>query len=63
MNYFVTGATGFIGSRLVARLLERGGTVWFLTRSTDPDKLAPHIARWGENAGRAHPVVGNLEES
>ena len=27
MDYFVTGATGFIGRRLVQRLLERKGSV------------------------------------
>lgn len=60
MNYFVTGGTGFIGSRLVQKLLERGGSVWYLTRSEDPQGLAAK-SRWGELAGRAHAVVGNLE--
>lgn len=33
MNYFITGASGFIGKRLVARLLERkGSVVYFLMR-------------------------------
>ena len=43
MHYFVTGATGFIGKRLVKKLLERkGAVVHFLIRkesgrsSTDP---------------------------
>lgn len=27
MQYFVTGATGFIGKRLVKKLLERKGSV------------------------------------
>jgi thioester reductase-like protein len=36
MNYFVTGATGFIGKRLVAKLLARpDATVYFLTRTTE----------------------------
>lgn len=30
MNYFVTGATGFIGKFLVERLLQRQGTVYVL---------------------------------
>ena len=31
MQYFVTGATGFIGKRLVKKLLERkGAVVYFL---------------------------------
>ena len=32
MNYFVTGATGFIGRHLVAELLERDGTIYVLVR-------------------------------
>ena len=33
MHYFVTGATGFIGKRLVGKLLERkGAVVHFLVR-------------------------------
>ncbi len=33
MIYFVTGATGFIGKRLVAKLLEdTDAVVYFLTR-------------------------------
>ena len=32
MSYFVTGATGFIGKRLVSLLLDREGDVFVLTR-------------------------------
>ena len=38
MNYLVTGGTGFIGRHLVARLLERGGTVHLIAR--DPGATA-----------------------
>ena len=38
-TYFVTGATGFIGRRLVGRLLERGGEVHALVRSESLEKL------------------------
>ena len=41
MHYFVTGATGFIGKRLVARLLQRkGAVVHFLIRKESEGKVA-----------------------
>ena len=40
MTYFVTGATGFIGKRLVKKLLaRRGSTVYFLVRKESLDKV------------------------
>ena len=40
MSYFVTGATGFIGRRLVERLLEkRQGKVYVLVRSGSLERL------------------------
>ncbi|MFZ5512187.1 MAG: SDR family oxidoreductase [Pseudomonadota bacterium] len=61
MIYFVTGASGFIGKRLVKKLLERrGSTVYFLSRSQDPDKLAALYGYWGADERRAVPVAGDL---
>ncbi len=61
MEYFVTGASGFIGKRLVRKLLARpDSTVHFLTRSADPQRLESLYAFWGADAGRVHPVVGDL---
>ena len=40
MHYFVTGATGFIGKRLVKKLLERkGSVVHFLIRQESESKV------------------------
>ncbi|HEU4458384.1 MAG TPA: SDR family oxidoreductase [Methylibium sp.] len=64
MRYFVTGATGFIGKRLVKRLLERkGATVHFLLRKESEGKLAELRAYWGlagNATSRAVPVYGDL---
>ena len=63
MDYFVTGATGFIGKRLVKKLLARpDSTVHFLTRSKDPEKLEALYAFWGVDKSRAIPVIGDLKE-
>jgi NAD(P)-dependent dehydrogenase (short-subunit alcohol dehydrogenase family) len=64
MHYFVTGATGFIGKRLVKALLaRRGSTVSFLVREGSEGKLAALYEYWGL-AGtarkRAQPVHGDL---
>jgi len=61
MRYFVTGATGFIGKRLVKKLLERKGTVvHFLIRPESADKVAELRSFWGVGAARAVPVHGDL---
>ncbi|WP_328443386.1 SDR family oxidoreductase [Amycolatopsis sp. NBC_00438] len=63
-TYFVTGATGFLGKRLVARLLRRPETsaVYALVRETSRERLSV-LARGWENAGKLHPVVGDLTEA
>ncbi len=62
MTYFVTGASGFIGKRLVKKLLERkGSTVYFLIRAESKKKLPKMMAFWGAEADkRCIPVVGDL---
>jgi NAD(P)-dependent dehydrogenase (short-subunit alcohol dehydrogenase family) len=64
MQYFVTGATGFIGKRLVRKLLDRrGSTVHFLLRPESEAKLPELLAYWGlSGAGKARavPVYGDL---
>ncbi len=61
MQYFVTGATGFIGKRLVKKLLERkGAVVYFLLRQESEGKVVGMRQYWGVSAARAVPVFGDL---
>ena len=63
MQYFVTGATGFIGKRLVKKLLERkGAVVHFLLRKESESKVDALREYWGVGATRAIPVFGDLTE-
>ncbi len=65
MHYFVTGATGFIGKRLVKALLaRRGATVSFLLRPESEGKVAELLNYWelsGTAKSRAVPVYGDLK--
>jgi len=61
MQYFVTGATGFIGKRLVKKLLQRkGAVVHFLIRKESESKVAGLREFWGASAARVQPVFGDL---
>jgi NAD(P)-dependent dehydrogenase (short-subunit alcohol dehydrogenase family) len=66
MAYFVTGATGFIGRRLIERLLDkRQGRVYVLVRESSLERLEDMIERWSVVAGaagakRVQPVIGDL---
>jgi NAD(P)-dependent dehydrogenase (short-subunit alcohol dehydrogenase family) len=61
MQYFVTGATGFIGKRLVKALLaRRGAVVHFLVRPGSEGKLDALYDFWGVSKARAKPVTGDL---
>jgi NAD(P)-dependent dehydrogenase (short-subunit alcohol dehydrogenase family) len=65
MRYFVTGATGFIGKRLVKALLARkGSTVHVLMRAGSESKLPELLDYWGlaSTAAKARvvPVTGDL---
>ena len=61
MRYFVTGATGFIGRRLVAKLLSSpDNVVWFLLRDSSRPRLPELLACWGADGARAIAVSGDI---
>ncbi len=68
MAYLVTGATGFIGRRLVEQLLsKRQGKVYVLVRESSTDRLDDLIERWKTVAGasvekRVLPLIGDLRK-
>jgi thioester reductase-like protein len=62
MNYFVTGATGFIGRNLVQRLLQREGTIYALVRAGSRGRLEELRTAWGADGARVVPVDGDLAQ-
>ena len=61
MRYVVTGGTGFIGRRVVSRLLDTrpDAEVWVLVRRPSLGRFERLAGQWGE---RAKPLVGELTE-
>ncbi len=59
VRYVVTGGTGFIGRRVVSRLLSRGGDteVWVVVRRESLARFERLAQEWGE---AAKPLVGDL---
>jgi NAD(P)-dependent dehydrogenase (short-subunit alcohol dehydrogenase family) len=61
MIYLVTGASGFIGKRLVRRLLAQpGATVYFLMRDISPERIDALRQYWKADETRAIPILGDL---
>jgi NAD(P)-dependent dehydrogenase (short-subunit alcohol dehydrogenase family) len=63
MNYLVTGASGFIGKRLVRGLLTRPeARVYFLMRNPTAERLAALLRFWSTDEKRAIAIKGDLTE-
>lgn len=63
MNYFVTGASGFIGRRLVEKLLQRpDAQVYYLILERELPMVETLHQRWGSAAQRTTPIVGDLTQ-
>jgi NAD(P)-dependent dehydrogenase (short-subunit alcohol dehydrogenase family) len=62
MNYFVTGATGYIGRNLVELLLQREGTVYVLVRDGSKGRLEELRRRWGVDEDRVVGIVGDISQ-
>jgi len=62
MNYFVTGATGFIGRNLVQRLLQREGTIYALVRAGSRGRLEELRTSFGPDGARVVPISGDLAQ-
>ena len=60
MAYFVTGGTGFIGRRLVARLAARGEPIYLLVRAGSGARMERLRADCGEAGRLLVPLVGDL---
>ena len=69
MQYFVTGASGFIGKRFLTTLLARKGTtICILMRGRNAKRTEALLEGWGAHAtgpnkGRVIPVSGDLTQT
>ena len=62
MDYFVTGATGFIGRHLLPLLLARDGTVHMLVRQGSRARFAALRERLDPGGQRLFAVIGDVAE-
>lgn len=62
MNIMITGATGFVGSKLVRSLLDKGHTLYPVVRSEQKiNQLIEQLP--AEQAERIHPVTGDITQT
>ena len=61
MAYFITGGTGFIGRRLVARLASRGEPIYLLVRPGSRERFERLRADCGPAGERLIAIEGDLE--
>ncbi len=63
MIYFVTGGTGFIGKRLVAKLLARPDSiVYLLVREVEMPRMGELLAYWNVDESRVVALCGDLTQ-
>ncbi|MGL4714762.1 MAG: SDR family oxidoreductase [Aeromonas sp.] len=64
MNYFITGGSGFIGHRLIKKLLDASSDnrVYFLMRLSHQDKLPDLFSFWNVDQQRAIPIFGDITQ-
>ena len=63
MTYFVTGATGFIGRHLLAKLLARKGNIYCLVRKGSQQKFDALRESFGDDGARLIAVSGDLSKA
>ena len=63
MAYFVTGATGFIGSHLLPKLFDRKGTIYVLVRSGSKKKLKELLEKINAPENKVVAITGDLTKS
>jgi NAD(P)-dependent dehydrogenase (short-subunit alcohol dehydrogenase family) len=61
LNYFVTGATGFVGRHLVKELLQREGTIYVLVREGSRGKVDALVDAL-DAGDRIVPVAGDMSK-
>lgn len=61
-HYFVTGATGFLGTHLLERLLARRGHVHILVRNMEDATCRTLLARFRDEQSRIHCYQGDITQ-